>query len=392
MTRECDVKGRQGFTLMELLVVLLIIGILSTVALRTIDATRNRSLFDQTTKEMNQLIQAIVGNPDLAYDGRRVDFGYYGDMEKLPDSLPELVRNTSGSAAWRGPYYKLMSAGDLVSYLYDEWGHLYTYRPHLSEIYSLGVNGLDMTVKIADDMAQLNNNIISGSFLDSDDNPPGAAGNSYEVRLYWNNPDAHATPNPLYAVVNPAPGGYYEIALHPSDPIWPRIEVPIGVKKLQAIIPDKETLTRYVAIAPRSRVVADFKFTKLFSSKLTIIGQPTVGIGGSDFLIEIVNEGTDSVSIDSLRFLSTSAPVFLRSYRIGVQSPVTLGPGDLGIGPNGSISFPRVTIAPNKSQKVELYFADFRSGPLNGDPSALVGGRIFRIRFSDGSQIEFTVP
>ena len=43
-------KGRQGFTLMELLVVLLIIGILSTVALRTIDATRDRGLFDQTTK------------------------------------------------------------------------------------------------------------------------------------------------------------------------------------------------------------------------------------------------------------------------------------------------------------------------------------------------------
>ncbi len=87
---------------MELLVVLLIIGILSTVALRTIDATRDRALFDQTTKKMNQLVQAIVGNPDLTFDGRRVDFGYYGDMEKLPDDLRDLVRNP-GSVYWHGP-------------------------------------------------------------------------------------------------------------------------------------------------------------------------------------------------------------------------------------------------------------------------------------------------
>ena len=96
-------KDRQGFTLMELLVVLLIIGILSTVALRTIDATRDRSLFDQTTKEMNQLVYALVGNPDLNYDGRRVDFGYFGDMEQLPTGLPDLVRNPGSAKSTRLP-------------------------------------------------------------------------------------------------------------------------------------------------------------------------------------------------------------------------------------------------------------------------------------------------
>jgi prepilin-type N-terminal cleavage/methylation domain-containing protein len=128
MTRKCDVKGRQGFTLMELLVVLLIIGILSTVALRTIDATRDRSLFDQTTKEMDQLVKAIVGNPDLTYDGRRVDFGYFGDMEELPKNLKDLVRNP-GSAAWHGPYLR-MAAGAVgvdTGYLFDGWGHYYNY-------------------------------------------------------------------------------------------------------------------------------------------------------------------------------------------------------------------------------------------------------------------------
>ena len=156
---------------MELLVVLLIIGILSTVALRTIDATRNRSLFDQTTKEMNQLVQAMVGNPDLTYDGRRVDFGFYGDMEKLPDSLRDLVVST-GDPAWHGPYFKLTSAGDTASYLYDGWGFPYTYNPGLGEIASPG-NGNQMTVKITDSLAQLNNNVIAGTITDIDGAAPG---------------------------------------------------------------------------------------------------------------------------------------------------------------------------------------------------------------------------
>src|SRR5512137_2401815 len=96
----------RGFTLMELLVVLLIIGILSTVALRTMDTVRDRSLFDQTAAEMQQIVKAITGDPSLISEGRRTDFGFYGDMGRLPDSLPELVRNTSNSPRWHGPYLR----------------------------------------------------------------------------------------------------------------------------------------------------------------------------------------------------------------------------------------------------------------------------------------------
>lgn len=378
---------------MELLVVLLIIGILSTVALRTIDATRNRSLFDQTTAEMNKLVQAIVGNPDLAYDGRRVDFGYYGDMEELPPDLRDLLYNRTGSPVWRGPYIKLMSAGDTVSYLNDEWGHLYTYNPDEpgATIHSIGVNGLDMTVKVADDKAQLYDNKISGSFLDRDENPPGGAGNAFEVRLYYNNPVAHA--GTTYAVVHPAPGGYYEIANTPSDPIWPRWQVPIGTKKLQAITPN-ESLTRYVTVAPRSHSVVDFKFTRAFAGQLQMIGQPMAYPDGSGFRINIASSSPDPVIIDWLVFRVAPPSAFMRDFKIdgnqGTNFP--LQPGDAGIGVGDTVRFTSVTIGPELTDEVEVLFYDFHVDETQNSPLADVRGTTFEFRFSDGSVIEVPVP
>ncbi len=370
---------------MELLVVLLIIGILSTVALRTIDATRDRSLFDKTTAEMNKLVQAMVGNPDLAYDGRRVDFGYYGDMEKLPPALRDLLYNTDGSPAWRGPYVKIMTAGDTVSYLYDEWGQDYTYNPNMAIINSEGGGKYTMTVKIADDTMQLKDNVISGSFLDHENNPPAAAVSSYEVRLYYSNPIAHVGA-PQYASVNPQPGGYYEIALHPSDPLARSWDVPIGTKKLQAIIPG-ETLTRYVTITPRSHVVADFRFNKTFAGGLKMVGDPIVDQNGLYFMINVTNTRDQDDTVSSLTFLPTSAALFVKEdFRInsdhaGFPRPTGKGPGD-------SINFTApAVIAPDGL--AELYFNGFytTANPTGSDPMMDVRNSTFKFRFSDGSEI-----
>ena len=167
-----SMKNR-AFTLMELLVVLLIIGILSTVALRTIDATRDRSLFDQTTKEMAQLVQAMIGNPDLTYDGRRVDFGFYGDMGRLPQDLKELVHNETSSPYWHGPYIRPTMGGDTASFRYDGWGNEYAYNQGTGTISTVGNGKYTMTVRVVDSLLQLYYSIVTGTVSDVDNNPPG---------------------------------------------------------------------------------------------------------------------------------------------------------------------------------------------------------------------------
>jgi prepilin-type N-terminal cleavage/methylation domain-containing protein len=380
VTRKCDVKGRQGFTLMELLVVLLIIGILSTVAIRTIDATRDRGLFDKTTKEMNQLVQAIVGNPDLSYDGRRVDFGYYGDMEQLPDSLIYLLRNP-GSTAWKGPYVHLTAGGD-TSYLYDAWGNLYAYNPTLGTIRSGANKKYDMTVKIADSLTQLDNNMVAGTITDMNGAAPGDTSLTHvKVKFYYNNPGIHGA----YVSVSPDPGGFYEFS--PTSPSL-GTTVPIGIHKLVAST-STESLIRYVTVLPRSKTIVDFKFTSSFWDKLRRVGPITYNLDSTAFQIQVENTQTKADTVSSLSFLPTSAQLYLREdFRIDLDHDgFPISNGTPGIGPGGTITFAPVAIAPNETQLVELSFDGFHVAPLGGDPKVRVTGKTFQFRFSDGSEI-----
>ncbi len=368
---------------MELLVVLLIIGILSTVALRTIDATRDRSLFDQTTKEMNQLVEAITGNPDLTYDGRRVDFGYFGDMEKLPDDPRDLVRN-SGDPAWHGPYLRIMVAGDTAGFLHDGWGNKYNFNMSLGEIWSGGNGKFPMTVKIVDAMPQLIHNTITGTVTDVDGNPPGTSGMTIVgIRLYYNNPALHGD----YKLKPVDPSGYYEFSPNSSLGVD---TVPIGIHKMVAFIPN-ESLVRWVTVLPRSRTIVDFKFSRSFRDKLRMVGAPKLTPDSSGFLINVVNDQPDDVIISWLSFFGTPDSAFMRDFRINADhAGYPIADGLPGTGPGDTVNFAPVTIAPNGSELVELNFAQFKVEEVPSPPpgtEANVHGKTFLFRFSDGSEI-----
>ncbi|MBM3332254.1 prepilin-type N-terminal cleavage/methylation domain-containing protein [candidate division WOR-3 bacterium] len=374
-------KGRQGFTLMELLVVLLIIGILSTVALRTIDATRDRGLFDQTTKEMNQLVYALVGNPDLTYDGRRVDFGYYGDIEQLPTDLTALVQST-GDPAWKGPYLRLAAAIEDSSYLYDGWGVRYVINPNKGIITSN--NGkYQMTVRIVDSVDQLWENAIVGTITDIDGAAPGdSTVTDLKVRMYYNNPNAHGGDDSVE--VRPSAGGFYEI----STDVPGITSVPIGLRKLVAFTPT-EQLVRCVTVVPRSRTVVDFKFTSSFWNKLRMIGQPKLTADSSGFRIKLINDEPDPVTINWLTFSNTPVNAYMRDFYIDTdKAGYPIGPGLDGTGPDDTVNFavPH-TIAPFGAQEVEIAFLEFYVNENGTGAKVNVTGKMFQFRFSDGSEI-----
>ena len=370
-------KTRAGFTLMELLVVLMIIGIMSTVALRTIDATRNRALFDQTADEMDKLVKAMVGNPDIVANGRRIDFGFYGDMNRLPNTLEELVRNTSGSQYWHGPYFRRKFLGDSTGYLYDAWGNPYTYDRTTGQIATIGNGKYPMTVRVADSLPQLANNTIVGTVTDGSNNPPGDA--DVRVKLHFSN----GLSTPLLPV---GEGGYYSID-----------NVPIGTHRL-GVYYLGDSISRWVSVAQRSRNVVDFRFSQPFRDFLGMVGPPILASDSTGFTLSIVNDHTLTVDIENIHFVDAPDSAYFRDLRIGGESRTPVYPlatGAIGFGSGdtapigGSGSYP---VPGNRTEIVVLGFLDFYKDRYGATMPAKLNGETFRLRFSDGSEITFTLP
>jgi len=299
------------------------------------------------------------------------------------------VDNPSGVASWHGPYLRRTAAGDTAGYLLDGWGHPYTYNQDEGTISSLGNGKFPMTVRVADSLAQLYFNKISGTITDADGNPPGIkAMGIMTVTFYYNNGDTNQK-----EVVLPDAGGYYEFS--PDSPHGVDT-VPIGIHKMVAAAPGMDTLTRWVTVVPRSHTVVDFKFSQLFRNQLKMVG-PAV-IDGSDsagFLVRIVNTGTVDATITMLEFIDTPESAYMRDFHIdgnpGTGFPKL--PGDYGTGPKDTVSFAPVTIAPHMTQQVDLLFQHFfvdSAGPSAvppNDTNTVVVGKVFRFRFDDGSEI-----
>ncbi len=111
-----------GFTLIEVVLIIVIMGIMATVAMKTLEPAMDQSRIDATLREMEKLSEAIIGDKNLISGGSRSDFGYVGDVGALPPDLDALVSNPGGYSTWNGPYIISDFLENASDYKEDAWG------------------------------------------------------------------------------------------------------------------------------------------------------------------------------------------------------------------------------------------------------------------------------
>lgn len=108
--RPCRSMDQQGFTLLELLVVMVIIGLLASYV--------GPRFFEQIGKSEAKAARAQIDAFGKALDTYRLDIGHYPSTEQ---GLKALVEKPLGETRWAGPYLQ-------KSIPSDPWGSNYVYK------------------------------------------------------------------------------------------------------------------------------------------------------------------------------------------------------------------------------------------------------------------------
>ncbi|MEW5994421.1 MAG: prepilin-type N-terminal cleavage/methylation domain-containing protein [Candidatus Zixiibacteriota bacterium] len=227
-----------GYSLFELIVVIIILGILTSVAIGTLTISSDTARVEETKKELDQLAWAIAGQPDLRSGGQRTNFGYVGDVGAMPTNLDALVSNP-GYGTWDGPYIRddfyPSAAGGETEFKVDAWGAAYSYSGGTT-ITSTGGSST-ITRQIAASLDDLLRNAVTVVVTDLASVPPGATySDSVDVLLTVPNGAGSVTTKSS----NPGSDGFVQFD-----------SIPIGNHLLRVVyLPTSDTLNRRVIIEP----------------------------------------------------------------------------------------------------------------------------------------------
>ncbi|MBA4019319.1 MAG: hypothetical protein C0483_19305 [Pirellula sp.] len=153
--------ARAGFTLLEMLVVLTIMAVLTTIAVQSLEPVAQKSRIEATERTLDTVQKSLLTVTQTA--GSTSISGFMADMRRLPTTLAELSVNTTSDPHWQGPY---LTAPANSPILFDGWnrspritfadstGTSKMALDNLQDLLLISSDGLDGVPATADDVVR----------------------------------------------------------------------------------------------------------------------------------------------------------------------------------------------------------------------------------------------
>ena len=230
--------------MIEMILVVVIIGMLASIAIQSLNKDENTRRFDVTAIEMDRLARAIVGDERLITDGVRTDFGYVGDIGSLPSSLDDLVANPGNYSTWKGPYIRNDFNENSEDYKRDAWNNLYIYSGGIT--IGSAADGTPITKQFAGSERELTGNSVRGIVSDRAGLPPSDNASNVTVTIFF--PDGSGSMTDLSGVTSRSGEFSFEN------------DIPIGIHLIRAIdVVANDTASKYIAVNPGSVTLVELR-------------------------------------------------------------------------------------------------------------------------------------
>ncbi len=284
---------KRGFTLIELIIVIIIMGILAGLAVRTTTRITLNAKFNETYAEMQSLVKAVTGDPDIVQNKIRNSFGYVGDTGVMPPTIEDLASNVSSVTGWAGPYVEAGYTADPNAYKRDAFGKNYRYvlptvLTQEPKIWT-PADGDTITVSIASSVNSVLNNTV-------------------KLRLYSEN---GVEINGTNGTVDINYSGAWHSLTYSSSSGFKITTVPIGLRQLRAVSAG-DTVYKTVSVEESNNTTGGTMKMTVYPSfgNLTYVsGSATIsGAGNNQLTFTVTNTGTPTFNVNKMIITWTALP------------------------------------------------------------------------------------